>query len=399
MKVLLVNKFLYPKGGSETYVFKLGKILENQGHHVEYFGLYNLENIVGNSANAYIESQDFQKGIKANLTAPLKIIYSVEAKKKIRLVLEKFNPDIVHMNNIQFHITPSIIKEINKYGLKKDKKIKIIYTAHDFQLVCPSHGLFDNNLKSCEKCLDGNYLNCLLKKCVKNSRLKSGLAMLDAYFWKYNKAYTYINTIICPSKFMKNKLDTQKRFKEKTIAIHNFVDLVEFTETTKDDYVLEFGKLCKEKGTYTLLEVCKRMPNIKFIFAGYGPAIDEINKLENAEFVGFKNGKELEMIIRKALVSVSPSECHENCSFSVIESQMYMTPVLGARMGGTPELIKEGLTGELFEAGNVDDLENKLKIMIASKEKAHEYSHNCKYMELETPETYYQKLINIYNGE
>lgn len=398
MKILMVNKFLYPKGGAETYVFKLGDILKKHGHQVQYFGLHDERNIVGNDANSYVTPQDFQKGLKENLTAPLRIIYSSEARRKIRSVLEQFEPDVVHFNNIQFHLTPSMILEVNKFRDKKKKSIKIVYTAHDYQLICPSHGLFDNNVQVCEKCLKGNYIPCLITKCIKNSRAKSLLGMCDAYFWKHNKAYSYIDYIVCPSNFLKSKLDLQQRFCSKTVVIHNFVDSVETIQVEKDDYVLEFGKLCKDKGTNTLLDACRQLPEIKFVFAGYGPAEEEIKKVPNALYVGFKTGKELEMLIRKAKFSVYPSEWYENCPFSVIESQMYLTPVIGSRMGGIPELIREHETGELFEAGNVSDLKNKIMRLWYSPDLLKLYIDNCKQLDIETPDSYYGKILSVYTG-
>ena len=199
MKILLVNKFLYPKGGAETYVFKLGETLQKMGHEVEYFGLENEKNIVGNNAGSYVSHMDFGEGIKKNLKAPLRIKYSSEARKKIRRVLDSFQPDIVHFNNIQFHLTPSIILETEKYKKDTGKSVRIIYTAHDYQLICPSHGLFDTEIRVCEKCLGGNYMNCVKTKCMKNSRIKSLLATADAYFWKISRAYSCIDKIICPS--------------------------------------------------------------------------------------------------------------------------------------------------------------------------------------------------------
>ena len=398
MKILMINKFLYPKGGSETYVLKLGKILEGCGHQVQYFGLENPKNTVGNRAGVNVSHLDFSEGIRRNLLAPLRIIYSVEARRKLRIVLDDFQPDVVHMNNIQFHLTPSIILEAQKYRRENGRNLKIIYTAHDYQMICPSHGLFDSQLQICEKCLSGNYTNCLRTKCVKNSRTKSLLGMLDAYFWKWNKAYSYIDTIICCSNFLKSKLDTQLRFREKTVALHNFVDLVEPVQVEKENYVLEFGHLSKDKGTLTLLEVAKRMPEVKFVFAGYGAAEPEIAKIPNAEYVGFKTGKELEMLIRQAKVSVLPSEIYENCPFSVIESQMYGTPVVVARMGGAPELLTDGKTGVIFEAGNVDDLEQKLNKLLRTVGLLEQYAANCLEEEFETPVSYYEKLMTIYGG-
>ena len=396
MKILLVNKFLYPKGGAETYVLKLGQILRNHGHQVQYFGLDNEKNVVGNDAGAYVSDMDFGAGIKKNLTAPLRIIYCAEARKKIRAVLDDFQPDVVHLNNIQFHLTPSIILEVQKYRKDTGAAVRLVYTAHDYQLICPSHGLFDTNVQVCEKCLGGNYTHCLRTKCVKNSRAKSLLGMLDAYWWKWSRAYHYVDRIICCSRFMKTKLDTQSRFRDKTVALHNFVDAVEPVAVEKEDYVLEFGHLCRDKGTLTLLEVARRMPHVRFLFAGYGEAEAQIAQVENAEYVGFKTGTELEMLIRKAKVSVYPSAWYENCPFSVIESQMYGTPVIGSRMGGIPELIAEGQTGELFEAQNVDELEQKLRKLLETPGLLERYAQACLSHEFETAESYYQKLMRIY---
>lgn len=399
MKILIVNKFLYPKGGAETYSLKLGEILQSRGHEVQYFGLENGKNTVGNRIGAYVADLDFSAGVLKNLHAPFRIIYNRQARQKIRAVLEDFRPDVVHLNNIQFHLTPSIILEVEKYRRETGRKLRIVYTAHDYQLICPSHGLFDSNIDICEKCLGGNYTHCLRTKCIKNSYLKSLLGMLDAYFWRYSKAYSNIDTIICCSRFLKSKLDTQARFREKTVAIHNFVDAVAPRPAEKEGYVLEFGHLSRDKGTETLLEAAKGLPEVKFVFAGFGASEAKIAQTPNAEYVGFKTGEELELLIRKAAVSVYPSQWYENCPFSVIESQMYGTPVIGSRMGGIPELIEEGKTGELFEAGNAAQLEEKLRRLLFTPGLAARYSGNCANAKFETPDSYYEKLMAIYGGE
>ena len=110
MKVLMVNKFLYPAGGAETYVFKLGKYLEEHGCQVEYFGMYHPENAAGNSLGLYGKAVDFhRKGILSNMINPLKVIYSPDARKKISWILEKFRPDVMHVNNFNYQLTPSIL--------------------------------------------------------------------------------------------------------------------------------------------------------------------------------------------------------------------------------------------------------------------------------------------------
>lgn len=399
MKVLLVNKFLYPKGGAETYLFGLGKILEKNGHEVQYFGLENKKNIVGNNVNSLVKDIDFSEGMKKNLNAPLRIVYNSEARKKIRKVLKSFQPDIVHLNNIQYHLTPSIILEINSWRKKNNNNCRIIYTTHDYQLICPSHGLFDVNLNPCEKCLDGHYIHCFTTKCLKNSRAKSLLGTIDGYFWKYKKAYSYVDVYLCCSNFIKKKLDTQERFKNHTIVLHNFRDVMQFNEIYKKEYILEFGHLSRDKGTDTLIEAAKKMPNRKFVFIGYGPSIEKMKEIPNIEYLGFKTGEELYRLIAEAAVSVCPSMQYDNCPFSVIESISLGTPVVGSNMGGIPELIEKGKTGELFEAGNVDDLICKLEKIIKDRTILNQYSHNCLKYKFETSDTYYEKLIKIYKGE
>ena len=109
MKVLMVNKFLYPNGGSETYIFSLGRELERRGCEVQYFGMEHEGRIVGNHAECYTSNMDFHTGKLQRLLYPFKIIYSVEARRKIRTVLEDFQPDVIHLNNFNFQLTPSII--------------------------------------------------------------------------------------------------------------------------------------------------------------------------------------------------------------------------------------------------------------------------------------------------
>lgn len=272
MKILMVNKFLYPNGGSETYIFKLGEYLISQGHEVQYFGMEHEGRCVSNNVNAYTSDMDFHEGsVLSKLTYPLKTIYSTEARKKIRRVLDDFQPDVCHLNNFNYQLTPSIIIEIRKWEKQSGHKCKIVFTAHDYQLVCPNHMLSNPNTNEiCEKCIGGKFTNCLKGKCIHGSTAKSAIGMAEAYLWNSNGVYKNIDKIICCSEFMKIKMDTNPVFAGKTVAIHNFVDRVNLERADKKNYVLYFGRFSKEKGISTLIEACKALPKIKFVFAGAG---------------------------------------------------------------------------------------------------------------------------------
>lgn len=393
----MINKFLYRNGGSETYTFKLGDYLQEKGHQVEYFGMDNPKRCVGNNVNAYTSDMDFHGASPIKkLTYSLKTIYSSEARKKIREVLEDFKPDVCHLNNFNYQLTPSIILEIRKWERQSGNKCKIIYTAHDYQLVCPNH--MCNNpatRKNCERCLDGKFINCLKGKCIHGSTAKSAIGMIEAYFWKMKKVYKQLDKIICCSEFMKTKLDSNPVLASKTIAMHNFVDKVEKIECEKENYVIYFGRYSEEKGIGTLLEVCKELPEVNFVFAGTGPLEDKISGIPNIKNVGFKTGKELENLIRKAKFSVCPSECNENCPLSVMESQMCGTPVIGSKRGGIPELIIDGENGELFESGNVEELKEKI-MKLYYNNKLNLYIDFCMSRIYDSLDEYYEKLVNLY---
>lgn len=400
MKVLMINKFLYPNGGSETYIFKLGEYLMSQGHEVQYFGMEHEKRCVGNRVNAYTSNMDFHGGSKlAKLVYPIKTIYSSEARKKIRMVLDDFEPDVCHLNNFTYQLTPSVILEIVKWRKQTGRECKIVFTAHDYNLVCPNHMLNNPNTReNCEKCLGGHYMSCTKGKCIHGSTAKSAIGTMEAYFWKWNGAYKYIDKIICCSEFLKSKMDSNPLFAEKTIALHNFVDKVAWKETEKKNYVLYFGRFSEEKGIGTLIDVCKELPEVQFVFAGTGPFEECVNGLPNVENVGFQTGEALEKLIREARFSIYPSEWYENCPFSVMESQMYGTPVLGADIGGIPELIRVGETGELFESGKKDDLKAQVLKLWNDKELTEKYSQNCKKVGFDTVGEYVEKLMGIYQG-
>lgn len=392
MKILMVNKFLHPNGGSETYIFKLGDYLKKIGHNVEYFGMEHEGRIVSNSAGMYTEDMDFHTSSKLRkLTYPFKTIYSKDAEKKITAVLNSFEPDVVHLNNFNYQLTPSIIYAVKKFEKKAGKKIKILYTAHDYQLVCPNHMMMDSSGNICEDCADGKYFNCTKKGCIHSSKAKSLIGTLEATLYSTMKTYRYIDCVICPSEFMKTKIELNPTLKGKAIALHNFIDEVEKSDVLKKDYVLYFGRYSAEKGIKTILKT----QGIRYVFAGAGELEKEIDSNPGIENVGFKTGEELRELISGAVCSVYPSVWYENCPFSVMESIMYGTPVIGADIGGIPELIDDGKTGFLFEAGNEKALEKAITKITTNPALAKKMSESCLDTKFDTVDEYTEKYLKI----
>ena len=396
MRILMVNKFLYPKGGAETYLLKIGKYLEENGHNIEYFGMNDKKNIVGNNLNLYTTNMDFHNAGIKKLVYPFKIVYNFEAKRKIKKVIKDFRPDVIHMNNINFKLTPSIIDAAKRLN------IPVIQTVHDYQMICPNHLLFDvNNKKICEKCINGNEWNCTKNKCIHGSRLKSIIGSIEAGLYKIKNNYDKVDCFICPSKFLEEKLLTNNRFKDKTFTIHNFIELGnEFIEYKKKDYVLFFGRLSEEKGLDMFLEACKKLPEIKFKIAGTGPLESICKGINNVEFVGFKTGRDLEKLIGEAKFSVYPSIWYENCPMSILESESLGTPVVTMNHGGMKELIEPNETGILVKDISSESLGREIKNLYNDDKKIKYMSEKCieKRRQMISIESYCNQIIDIYKN-
>lgn len=375
MKILLVNKFLYPRGGSESYMLALGEYYKQQGHEVEYFGMLDEQNTVGNSAGLYTQNMDFHSKGVGRFLYPLKIIYSFEAYKKIGKVIDQFKPDIVHMNNINFQLTPSII-----YAVKK-RHIPLVQTVHDYQMICPNHLLynFEKN-EPCEQCLKGSHLHCLKNKCIHSSKVKSLLGVIEAKFYSFLKTYKKVDLFICPSNFLENKLQSAKDFyRGKTFTIHNFINKIMFSRscTEPSDYILYVGRFSKEKGVEILAEAAKLLPEYQFVVAGDGPDKAILHNVKNIRMAGFLTGKDLTDLMAKAKVLLLPSVCYENCPLSILEAHAMGIPVVTMNSGGMAELVRDGETGTLVHEATPHGIAEKLKETIENEAYYLRLKENC----------------------
>lgn len=252
MKILNINKFYYRKGGSEAYYFALADLLRENNHEVIPFSMKDEKNYNTEYDKYFIENISYENmGIKEKIINGVKLIYSVEAKNKVKNIVNDCNPDIAHLHIFQHQLSPSILKEIKKNGTY------IVNTVHDLKVICPNYRML-NNEEICEKCKDNKFINCFKSKCVKGSTVNSLLYTIEAYTHRILKSYDYVDKFICPSKFFRDKFIEFGVPEDKVVYIPNFVDTSKIEPSYEfEDYFVYFGRLSDEKGIKTLIESMK----------------------------------------------------------------------------------------------------------------------------------------------
>lgn len=408
MKILMVNKFLYRRGGSETYCFALSEALRRCGHEVIFFAMQNDKNLPCEQEKYFVKNIDYRssKNKVEKIKQFFKLIYSFEAKRNFeKLVLDE-KPDVVHMNLVHRQITLSIVDVCEKY------KIPVVYTTHDLVCSCPVGSLLTWNREKCRRCYKGHFYNCIKNNCIKGSKLKSWAAYLEAEFYKMHHSYDKIGAFITPSEFYKKEIINSCITNSNIYHMKNLLPIgTKYNRCcAKEKYFLFLGSLTKNKGAYTLANAFANanLEGWKLLFAGDGEEMTRIrqyvnkNDLNNRiKLLGFIKGNELEEIVNKAYAIVLPSEWFENGPYALMEPMAKGKPVIGADIGGIPELAIPGKTGWLFESGNVEELKDTLMKAASIDEK--EYDRLAEgavnfARENFDAEKYVQKLVKIYES-
>ena len=386
-RVLIANKFYYNRGGDCIAAMAMEKLLTTKGHDVAFFSMQYPDNFPAQWESYFPSQVDFQQGgLLAKGKALERVLCASEVKKKFAQLLEAFQPDVVHLHNIHSQLSPVLAE------LAHQKEIKVVWTMHDYKLICPAYTcLREGNL--CEACFRSP-ISVLSKRCMKGSLAASALAYLEAWVWNRRRLENSTDFFISPSRFLAQKMIEAGFSQRKMRVIPNFSSRVLPDEMVKkSDYICYIGRLSQEKGVDTLLKAIESLP-YRLLVVGTGPLEHTFpNTSGRVEFLGFKEWDELKGILQKARFMVIPSEWYENNPLSVIESLSLGTPVLAANIGGIPELINEN-NGMLFEAGNVEDLREKIEQMFT---RTFNYTDICKMArEQYSAANYYNKLIEIY---
>ena len=402
MKILMVNKFHYIVGGSETYYFALKRLLEEKGHTVIEFSMQDERNIPSDYDRYFVRNVDYNgdMSLMNKIKSAVSIIYSTEAKKKFEELVINTKPDIVHLHIFQHQISPSILDVIKKYD------IPTVYTAHELKMICPNYKML-NHGKVCEECKGEHYWHCLKNRCVKDSLSKSLVSTIESYVHKVRKSYDGIQKIITPSEFYKNKFIEFGVDADRVVHIPNFLDRECPAVNQRDDrnkYILYLGRLSEEKGIMTLIEAAGKTGYPTYI-AGSGALRQQIEdiihsqNIDNIRMLGFISGQELIDYVGNARAVVLPSEWYENGPYSAIEALQLGRPIIGADIGGIPELVHGN--GFLYDSGNVGELVQVMRKLYSLSEEEYltlEKNSEKLFQENYTGQGHYERLMRVYEG-
>jgi len=409
VKILQINKFWRVHGGSERYVFELSRLLTERGHEIVPFAMKDTANEPSHYSSLFVSpvelSDPYRLPLTKRLATAARILYSREAGRNMGVLADLTHPDVAHCHNIYHHLSPSILSPLEKRG------VGIIMTIHDYKLLCPALRFYrfgDGYGEVCERCRPFHYGSCLTGKCVMGSRAASLLCATEMFFHDLFRSYTgKIDCFISPSRFVAEKLLDRGMPEEKVAVIPNFVDPERWRPAEgngKGSYILYAGRLSQEKGVEALIRAMVKLPDIPLKIAGTGMWERKYRTLAhelgacNIEFVGFRPEAEIRSLIQGARFVAVPSEWYENGPMSVLEAFACGTPVLGSRIGGIPELVKEGETGALFEPGDISDLRRAAASLWGDAQLCAAMGDNARRLveNKYSPQKHYDKIIKVY---
>jgi glycosyltransferase involved in cell wall biosynthesis len=355
--LLSINNYFYPRGGAEVLFLEQNRMFEDIGWQVVPFAMRHSNNLPTPWASYFPDEIEFGRsyGLGTQLLHAQRVIFSLQARRRMRELLEHVRPRIAHAHNIYHHLSPSILPMLRKRG------IPIVMTIHDLKLACPAYTMMADN-RPCERCRGGKIHNVAVHRCIKGSLALSSLVMLETFVHRLFRLYeANVSRFVVPSRFVLEKLVQWGWPRDRFAYIPNFVDLERFRPGAEiGDRFVYCGRLDNLKGVGTLVRAAAlaRQP---LTLVGRGPEDVRLRKLSeemgaDVRFLGHLTKDALVAVIQSARAIVIPSECNENAPLALLEGYAAGRPVIGSRIAGIPELVRERETGVLYPAGDVEAL-------------------------------------------
>lgn len=397
--LLSINNYHYVRGGAEAVFLAHNEMFSDAGWHVAPFCMRHDKNLSSDWEEYFVEEIELGTGDGpvTKLRKSLKAMYSREARKKLQQLLARLRPDVAHGHNIYHHISPSILPVLKRHG------IPVLLTLHDLKLACPAYRMITHD-GICERCKGGALYNAARHRCLHGSTALSAWVMAEAYLHRMLGSYERnVDLFIVPSRFYIRKFEEWGWPAERFSYIPNFVDGQAIRPNFRPGRAfVYFGRLSGEKGLETLIRA-SAAAGVDLQVLGTGPDAPKLKALSaelgaNVEFPGFVTGDALFDRLRAARAIVLPSEWYENAPISLLEAFASGKPVIGADIGGIPELIRDE-RGRIFEAFSVDSLAGVLQefaslpnpVLESMGRNAREY-----VLEEHSPGSYFDRVESAY---
>ncbi|MDR2410412.1 MAG: glycosyltransferase family 4 protein, partial [Bacteroidales bacterium] len=383
MKILIIHTAYRFKGGEDSVVESEKKLLQENGHDV-----YSL--IFENPANP----------VKALALFFIALFNPVSYFKVIKAI-NVFQPDVIHVHNWHFAASPSIFRAA------RGKKIPVIYTLHNFRLLCPSGILFHQGKLFLNSLQQSFPWGAVKKKVYRNSILQTFWLAFVVWFHHKTGTWNKVDKYIALTSFSKDLFLSSKfvDFAHKIIVKPNFTRADKLLNVKRQsDIFLFIGRLSEEKGIDCLLEAVK-LTGLELKIGGNGPLIDSIKdisrKYSNIQYLGNLEKMQVQQFMQECTALIFSSIWYETFGLVVIEAFSQGLPVIASNIGAMSSMIKDGYNGLLFEAGNSADLQAKLiKWQNKSQEEKEQFSKNAyqTYLDNYTPEQNITQLMVIYDS-
>ncbi len=382
MRILQIHKYYSRKrgGGSVSAFFETKKLLEERGHDVMVFSMKDADNEPSPESAYFAEHFDIReaKNVFHKMCLIPRVIYNRDAVHKLDQLLRDKKPDVAHVHNIYHYLTPGILPVLKKHG------VPVVFKLSDYHAICPNYKLFAHGAID-ESCKNGQYYKLFLHKSINNSWAESFVGMMEGYVNARKKYYACVDVFTAPSVFMKEKCMAYGIDGEKIRILRNVLNFDDYVMSgaQKEKIFLYMGRISEEKGLTTLVDAMRilkkrgALDGWKCVIAGQGPAERDVRAhvhkndvADVVEMVGFckKKSAQWTQLMQKASVAVLPSVWYDNSPIAISESMAFHTPVIVSNSGGTQEMIEDGKSGLIFQAGDSDDLARKMHKCIAHKD-------------------------------
>lgn len=347
MRILIAHNEYAKPSGEEHAIRTIAGLLEGRGHEVKWF-LRSSAEIAGSPSGRI---QSFFSGI-----------YSRDSRRRIEHLLDEQSFDLVQVQNLYPLLSPSILKPCRRRG------IPVVMRCPNYRLFCPN-GLLLSHGTICERCLGGKEWWCVLRNCEGDLFKSFGYALRNANARRLRMILDNVTSFIVLSEFQR------QRFIAAGIE-PNRIEIVPNFDPTPNDAVslpagsgetISFiGRISPEKGIGDFLAAARALSGAPFSVAGDTSRMPDIicNVPDNVHFHGFISGSELHRVFCQTRILVMPSVCYEGFPNVVIKAMFSGKPVLAARLGAMSEIVHDGVTGLLYEPGNLEDLISKLTSLL-----------------------------------